>query len=175
MKLRIIAVCLCLLAVISACEEDESTPVAGARTVLVYMVADNSLSGFASADLAEMKEGLKSVDVTRNNLLVYVDDRTEGAFPRLIRLGKDKKGRVVEETLVKYKEQNSVDVSVMRNILQTTFKYYPAENYGIVFWSHGEGWVPSPSTVSTRWFGQDGNDYMNISDLHEALAGSSSF
>lgn len=170
MKLRIIAVCLCLLAVISACEEDEPTPVAGARTVLVYMVADNSLSGFASADLAEMKEGLKSVDVTRNNLLVYIDDRTEGAFPRLIRLGKDKKGRVVEETLVKYKEQNSVDVSVMRNILQTAFKYYPAENYGMVFWSHGEGWVPSPSTASTRWFGQDGNDYMNISDLHEALA-----
>lgn len=187
MKLRIIAVCLCLLALISACEEEKdgspkipnsietrlpkpSNVTNGNRTVLVYMVADNSLSGFASADLAEMKEGIKSVDVTRNNLLVYIDDRTEGAFPRLIRLGKDKKDRVVEETLVKYKEQNSVDVSVMRNILQTTFKYYPAENYGIVFWSHGEGWVPSPSTASTRWFGQDGNDYMNISDLHEALA-----
>lgn len=186
MKLRVVAACICLLATFSACEDEEydspkvlnsietrlpkqSDVSNGNRTVLVYMVAENSLSPFASADLAEMKEGLKKVDVTRNNLLVYIDDKTEGAYPRLIRLGKDKKGRVVEEMLVKYKEQNSVDVSVMRNVLQTTFKYYPAKNYGIVFWSHGEGWVPAPSTPSTRWFGQDGNDYMNVSDLRAVL------
>lgn len=183
MKLRIVTAWLCLLAVLSACEDEknespgipnsietrlpkQSEVAKGNRTVLVYMVAENSLAGFASQDIAEMKEGLKSVDVTRNNLLVYLDDYST---PRLIRLGKDKKGQVVEETLVKYNEQNSVDVSVMRNVLQTAFKYYPAQNYGIVFWSHGEGWVPSPSTSSTRWFGQDGSDYMDISDLHEAL------
>lgn len=183
MKLRIVAAWLCLLAVLSACEDEkyespgipnsietrlpkQSEVANGNRTVLVYMVAENSLSPFASADLAEMKEGLKSVDVTRNNLLVYIDDYST---PRLIRLGKNKKGQVVEETLVKYKEQSSVDVSVMRNVLQTTFKYYPAKNYGIAFWSHGEGWIPAPSTSSTRWFGQDRNNYMNISDLHQVL------
>lgn len=193
MKLRIVTAWLCLLAVLSACEDEEydsgsvpnsietrlpkpSEVARGNRTVLVYMVADNSLSSFALDDLAEMKEGLKSVDVTENNLLVYIDnrktagnDRNTDSVPRLIRLGKDKRGRVIEETLVRYKEQNSVDMAVMRNVLQTTFKYYPAKSYGIVFWSHGEGWAPAPSTSSTRWFGQDDNNYMNISDLHEVL------
>lgn len=37
----------------------------------------------------------------------------------------------------------------------------------MVFWSHGEGWIPSPA--KTRWFGQDGNNYMDIADLHAAL------
>lgn len=183
MKLRIVAIYVCLLAVLSACEDEkyespgipnsietrlpkQSEVANGSRTVLVYMVAENSLSSFVSADLAEMKEGLESVDVTRNNLLIYIDDYST---PRLIRLGKDKKGQVVEETLVKYKEQSSVDVSVMRNVLQTTFKYYPAKSYGIAFWSHGEGWVPASSTSSTRWFGQDNNRNMNISDLYEVL------
>lgn len=190
MKLRIAIAFICLLVGLSGChdDDDQSPEVPNStktrlpkkpettdmsRTVLVYMVAQNSLSEFTAADIAEMKEGLKNVDVTRNNLLIYVDDESkfdkEGNYyvPRLIRLGKDKKGQVVEETLVEYKEQNSVDVSVMQNVFRTAFKYYPAKNYGVVFWSHGEGWVPSPT--ATRWFGQDGNNYMNISDLHEAL------
>lgn len=165
MKLRIAIAFICLLVGLSGChDDDDSIPVSGSRTVLVYMVGQNTLSSFVSKDLDEMKEGIKEVDVTRNNLLVYIDDYST---TRLIRLGKDKKGRVVEETVATYKEQNSLDVSVMKEILNTAFNKYPAENYGITFWSHGDGWIPSSAT--TRWFGQDGNDYMNIPDLHEAL------
>ena len=159
MKLQIAALFMCLLVGLSACHDDnnEPAPLSGSRTVLVYMVAQNTLSKFAPVDLDEMKEGIKNVDVTRNNLLVYIDD---SSTPRLIRLGKDKKGRVIEETVATYKDQNSLDVSIMKEILRTAFNKYPAESYGITFWSHGEGWVPSPAT--TRWFGQDGNSYMNI-------------
>lgn len=35
-----------------------------------------------------MKEGMRQVDATSGNLLVYIDDYSA---PRLIRLGKDKK------------------------------------------------------------------------------------
>ena len=56
------------------------------------MIAQNSLAPLASADIEEMKEGMRQVDATSGNLLVYIDDYSA---PRLIRLGKDKKGKVV--------------------------------------------------------------------------------
>jgi len=55
----------------------------------------------------------------------------------------------------------------MKKVISTAFNQYKAEKYGMVFWSHGEGWIPSPA--KTRWFGQDGNNYMDIADLHAAL------
>lgn len=172
MKLKIIALGICLVSLFSACNEDDNEselPASGSRTVLVYMAAENSLSSFATIDLSEMIKGMERVDASMNNLLVYIDDYST---PRLIRLGKDKKGKVVEELVANYPEQNSVDVSVMKEIFSTAFNKYKAESYGIVFWSHGEGWVPY-AKASTRWWGQDFVDkeskQMNIADLHEAL------
>lgn len=166
MKLKITLYSVCLLMLLAACQQDGPTPEpsVGSRTVLVYMIAQNSLAPLASADIEEMKEGMRQVDATSGNLLVYIDDYSA---PRLIRLGKDKKGKVVEETIENYPEQNSADANVMKKVISTAFNQYKAEKYGMVFWSHGEGWIPSPA--KTRWFGQDGNNYMDIADLHAAL------
>lgn len=154
MKLKITLYSVCLLMLLAACQQDGPTPEpsVGSRTVLVYMIAQNSLAPLASADIEEMKEGMRQVDATSGNLLVYIDDYSA---PRLIRLGKDKKGKVVEETIENYPEQNSADANVMKKVISTAFNQYKAEKYGMVFWSHGEGWIPSPA--KTRWFGQDGN------------------
>ena len=166
MKLKITLYSVCLLMLLAACQQDGPTPEpsVGSRTVFVYMIAQNSLAPLASADIEEMKEGMRQVDATSGNLLVYIDDYSA---PRLIRLGKDKKGKVVEETIENYPEQNSADANVMKKVISTAFNQYKAEKYGMVFWSHGEGWIPSPA--KTRWFGQDGNNYMDIADLHAAL------
>lgn len=95
MKLKITLYSVCLLMLLAACQQDGPTPEpsVGSRTVLVYMIAQNSLAPLASADIEEMKEGMRQVDATSGNLLVYIDDYSA---PRLIRLGKDKKGKVVE-------------------------------------------------------------------------------
>ena len=48
---------------------------------------------------------------------------------------------------------------------------YKAESYGLIYWSHGEGWIPTP-LPSTRWIGNDktgGGHYMNIEDLKSVL------
>ena len=48
---------------------------------------------------------------------------------------------------------------------------YKAESYGLIYWSHGEGWIPTP-LPSTRWIGNDktgGGHYMNIEDLKLVL------
>lgn len=161
--------------VLVACNHnDEPDPVQeeDLRTVLVYIAADNSLTSFAADDIAEMVSGFAAVDADKNNLLVYVN--TQSAKPFLYQITKDSKGAVVKKVLYEYEEQNSVYPTVMAEVYNRAFSAFPAKSYGLVLWSHGDGWLPSPSNISaskasTRWFGQDGTSYMDISSLNTAL------
>lgn len=161
--------------VLVACNHnDEPDPVQeeDLRTVLVYIAADNSLTSFAAEDVAEMVSGFAAVDADKNNLLVYVDTQSEKPF--LYQITKDSKGAVVKKVLHEYEEQNSVYPTVMAEVYNRAFSAFPAKSYGLVLWSHGDGWLPSPSNISaskasTRWFGQDGTSYMDISSLNTAL------
>ncbi len=111
-------------------------------------MADNSLSGFASIDIDEMMKGMEAVDASLYNLLVYVDDASRAGaqsykFPTLYRLSKDKNGNVVKETVKRnIRSKVSTDPAVMQEVLKRAFTEYPAESYGLVLWSHGEGWIP---------------------------------
>ena len=176
--------CISFLLIFTACNQDDDPVPAEkvTRTVLAYIMADNSLSGFASIDIDEMMKGMEAVDASLYNLLVYVDDASrEGSqsykFPTLYRLSKDKNGKVVKETVKEYKEQVSTDPAVMQEVLKRAFTEYPAESYGLVLWSHGEGWIPNPlplaKQASTRWVGEDttgGTTYLNISDIAAILS-----
>ena len=161
--------------VLVACNHnDEPDPVQeeDLRTVLVYIAADNSLTSFAADDIAEMVSGFAAVDADKNNLLVYVDTQSEKPF--LYQITKDSKGAVVKKVLHEYQQQNSVYPTVMAEVYNRVFSAFPAKSYGLVLWSHGDGWLPSPSNISaskasTRWFGQDGTSYMDISSLNTAL------
>lgn len=180
MKLKLyILICISFLFLFAACEQEEEPiiPVVGSRTVLVYIVADNNgleesfPKNFASRDIDEMMVGMKSVDTSLYNLLVYLDDKNT---PVLFRIGKDSKGNVKKEIVKEYAEQVSTDVSVMTEVLHRTFYEYPADSYGLVYWSHADGWIPYPlsSGASTRWIGQDagqGDERMNISDFLTVL------
>jgi len=166
-----------------SCEGDNDpipVPDGGTRTVLVYVVADNNLSqykdeDYANADVDEMMEGMKQVNTSLYNLLVYVDDYNTA--PVLYRLVKDKSGNVVKEVVKRYDEQVSTDVTVMKEVVNRAFNAYPADSYGLVYWSHGEGWLPYPLPVTTRWVGQDEHgesgsrtiSRMNILDLASVL------
>ena len=161
--------------VLVACNHnDEPDPVQeeDLRTVLVYIAADNTLTSFAADDIAEMVSGFAAVDADKNNLLVYVDTQSEKPF--LYQITKNSKGAVVKKVLYEYEEQNSVYPTVMAEVYNRAFSAFPAKSYGLVLWSHGDGWLPSPSNISaskasTRWFGQDGTSYMDISSLNTAL------
>jgi hypothetical protein len=145
------------------------------RTVLVYIAAENSLNSFASSDMREMREGMMGVDTATDNLLVYVDDSNA---PRLVRMVTDAAGSVSEETVKEYEEQDSATPAVMKTVFKDAFGAYPADSYGLVLWSHGEGWLPDTrNIVQSNWWGIDNNSnstantgtYMEISQLAEAL------
>lgn len=77
--------CISFLLIFTACNQDDDPVPAEkvTRTVLAYIMADNSLSGFASIDIDEMMKGMEAVDASLYNLLVYVDDAA-GRVPSLI-------------------------------------------------------------------------------------------
>ena len=56
-------------------------PLKSSRTVLVYVAADNTLSGFALLDFEEMKVGMAKVEDVDVNFLVYID---KGGSPQLL-------------------------------------------------------------------------------------------
>lgn len=58
-KIKILSLLVCLIALFTACHDEEDKTNYGSRTVLVYIAGDNSLSRFASEDLNEMIEGIR--------------------------------------------------------------------------------------------------------------------
>lgn len=153
----------------AACDDskDEPQPIPADRTVLVYMAADNSLSSFADADIEEMMAGMKNVDTSVSNLCLYVDDKST---PVLYHFTHNSKGEIIKDVIATYSEQISTDVAVMSEVVKRVFSDFPAASYGLVYWSHGEGWIPDP-IPSSRWIGQDigGGKCMNISELAAVL------
>ena len=171
-------------------KSDLPTPIVyGERTIFVYMAADNNLSSYAQRDLEKMKAGMTQVD-SKSHLVVYADIR--GREPQLLQVTGDTI-RVVEQ----YEEENSASVEIFSQKWARVRQLFPSDSYGMVLWSHASGWVPAgvllkstpkssvsspvgdfvgegiwsrdPDALLTKWFGQDGSDFMEISDLAAAL------
>jgi len=174
-RLSVLLLFLASLLTLGGCSNHDDEPdISVKRTVLVYMMADNSLSSLSGSDIDEMTEGMKSIDSNKNNLLIYID--TFDGTPKLIKLD-NKNGKVVQTVLKNYPEQTSTDESVMTSVFSTAFSAYPADSYGLVLWSHGLGWIPQTSSykVISRYAGIDQNGgstyyYLNIPSLQSVLA-----
>lgn len=181
---KILSVLLSLMFLAFSCEgEDPITPTdpdpvtpidpepeVADRTVLAYIMGQNSLSSFIRNDVDEMKAAVRKGALGENNRLVlYIDDYDT---PRIVRLKKDaSSGEVVCDTVKRYEEQLSVDPEVMTEVFSLVFEKYPANSYGLVLWSHGEGWLPD-FTPKSRWIGTDNGNSgpkMNISELASVL------
>lgn len=178
MKYTWFALLLTLLLVACSKEEEEVLP---DRTILVYMAAENSLSSYALQDVEEMLVGMESIDDSKNKLLVYLDtdtydsDQQTKQAPAIYWIHKNKQGNVIKEMVYQYPEQDASSITVerMSDVFQRTFSAFQAQSYGLILWSHGDGWIPfltEPSSL--RSFGQDGgsNGYMmDFLDLCEAV------
>lgn len=158
------------------------------RTVLIYLVGDNSLSSFASSDLQEISEAIKTMDANiykKNNLLIFYDQSSSSLKPKLYRLVKtgevkasatdsNSKELVIstqEEIIFEYPEEvTATEPTIIKEVMDKSFSTFPANSYGFVYWSHGDGWLPGNyehaalrSLSPIRWMGIDAN---NLSDRY---------
>lgn len=181
LKKFILHICLVISVFPFLCSCDDSIPYSD-RTVLVYLVAENSLSNNAYSNLDDMVKGVKN-GIGSGSLICYFDPID--APPSLIKI--TAKG---QETIREYNEQNSASPEVMRSVIEEVRSKYTSSSYGLVLWSHGTGWMPARISTSrrmstfstapysplvkrpaatTRAFGQDGNNWMDLDDLQNGI------
>ena len=159
---------------------DDAEEVQYDRTILVYMAAENSLSyeinnkGFHEQDIDEML--LAVGDIPENSrLLIYVDDTD---FPRILSVEQDK-GVAECKVLHQYNaEHNSGDTETLRLVMEWVRKHSPSSSYGLIFWSHGEAWLPAKAPIQRSiCVDNERNSYsnsgtkMDIPEVAEVLSG----
>lgn len=130
------------------------------RSVLAFLAAENSLSRFAIEDLMEMVEGAQQIP-DNNHLLVYVDDTK---YPRIYEIGRNEIGIADTLRVMSFEEDlDSTDPATLELALNFMKENYEAQGYGLVMWSHGEGWVPSGFS---RFIGVDNNSNTTSNEGH---------
>ena len=141
----------------TACSKDDDNgpdPIDYAqRTVIVYMVGENSLNPYMQSDINEMLQGRKKVAASEN-LVIYVDKLSKTEMPFIAKVTNE--GKL--DTLYRYEQDfYSSDPDYMLDVIDRIYQMCPAtEDYGLVLWSHGSGWlIESDSVVTHRAYGQD--------------------
>jgi len=167
MKNILIIACLMLLA---ACEKDSEESVNIEQTVLIYMAADNSLSGYSNSDINEIIIGSHNL-TNKQKLLLFIDKSSENPYLLEVTKGDTIRMKTFNE------ERRSSDALLLQEIMQWTVSRYPCNSYGLVLWGHANGWVyydQEMIAAPRRAYGQDSHDniftWMNIPDLAEALS-----
>lgn len=108
------------------------------RTVLVYMVANNSLGtgGYDGKDINEMQKAVSKGDTGNGRLVVY----RSPAGNRDVELVEITASG--EKVLKTYTDAElSVSSKRMAEVLSDIKTLAPANDYGLVLWSHGSGWI----------------------------------
>ena len=171
---------LALLLLASCSHEDVPTPPAR-RTLIVWLAGDNNLSAETDDKLEAIAHGwdnLSADAATANNLIVYQDRQDQA--PRLLQVFAG--GRY--NTLHTYHEdQNSCSPTVWSEVLHQAIAAAPAQDYGLLFFSHATGWLPAgnyptPATTpseaedaaaasssQTRTIGRDRDSEMELADF----------
>ena len=148
----------------TACSKDDDNgpdPVSSAqRTVIVYMVGENSLNPYMQSDINEMLQGRKQVAASEN-LVLYVDKLSKTEMPFIAKVTIE--GKL--DTLYRYEQDfYSSDPDNMIDVIDRICQMCPAtEDYGLVLWSHASGWlIESDSVVTHRAYGIDsGNNELS--------------
>lgn len=173
-----------LMAVAASCDDkDEPTPepvppTPVNRTVLVYMVADNSLGnkGYDVDDLKEMITAAGTEGFNGGRLLVYWNCiQTDNEIPpRLLEIKPE--GAEVLKTYPDDVTIYSVDPGRVSEVMADMKAYAPADDYGLIMWSHANGWLgtdPYGNADKYRAFGEDRGYHITLPSLRKALEGNS--
>ncbi|MDE5922009.1 MAG: hypothetical protein K2G79_00785 [Muribaculum sp.] len=158
------------LIVFSSCEESDDNDVREqlkvSRTVLVYMAANNNPS--LPHDLnfnAMLSAANKGALDNGGRLLVFRKTSYPKVEAQLVEITKN----TVDILKTYPSDINSVAPEIMKEVIADIHDIAPAEEYGLLLWSHASGWR-SPSRSWGQDVGFTGEEReMSIPDLADAL------
>lgn len=124
---------------------DTTNVVPTAKTVLIYMAAQNSLGARRNqqADSLEIMQAYKDIPGDAR-ILLFIDDKYA---PRIYRIDKTTPRPVMVKRW--QNDEDSASPAFLGELLSFIKRFYPSDEYGMVLWSHATGWVP-PSLALTR-------------------------
>ena len=161
-------VLILVLSTLLGCQKATDEVLPAARTVMVYMAANNSLAADAYKNLNQMEEGFTGID---GELIVYA--RIFGQQPKIYQIVHDTSAEIRSPVLKTYEEHDSSDPDIMRKVFADMESLAPAQSYGAILWSHATNWAPATlsrkATISTRSFGDDSFRSMDVQVLKQAL------
>lgn len=143
---------LLLLVTLVSCDREPEPPVVkpdvigvgdtARNTLLVYMMAENTLSDYADDDVEEI---IKAVPYIPSDcrLFVYVDDNSFPVFTQYYRLTNGEIGSAAIELFPD--DVCSSDTAALGAVLDFMLNDYPTKSLDIVLWSHGDGWLVDKS------------------------------
>lgn len=163
----------------SCCDKKEDPIPPANRTVLVYMVANNSLgqSSYDYRDLQEMHQAATNDGFNGGRLIVY-HAPVFGA-PAL--------KEVTANGIIELKQYDnntySIDSIRMKQVFADTKAIAPALDYGLILWSHANAWLENSSSedqhkyksidgdqqLKPNAFGDDRGHYMKVTTLAKTL------
>ena len=125
------------------------------RTLLVYIMAENSISKDLSDDFGEIKNA--AYDLPEDvRLFVYFDNSDTTRLPMLYQYY-PYKNSLVENVVYSFDEDVcSSDTAVLGKVLDVIFDDYPTKAFDLIMGSHADGWVRHHSkTAPNRIIGID--------------------
>lgn len=141
-------------------------------SLFAFIISDNDLDDHTDYIENDFVRGLKGCPVG-TEMFLYVDRQFEN--PTLIHLVLLESGQVAIKRTWNYEEQCSTSPSVFRNILFTMIDNSSGRQYGLFYWSHGNGWLSGlypdqTNNSSTRSLGADGAYSMNLGDFASVIS-----
>lgn len=134
-----------LIVSLHACISSEVEDKTPKRTILFYIGSDNNkLDNGAKGD-----EPRQKIDAIRRGwqpgkgeMLIYTDQTNRDACLMRITDMKDVNGYYRLDTLEIYMDDNSADAEVLKRVVNKVARDYPADSYGMIFFSHASGMLP---------------------------------
>lgn len=141
--LRTLVIVLWQVFLFTSCEKDSNivTKKETKRAVFVYMIADNDLDFYATANINEM-ETFMAHKPEAGSVYVYIDraKNRKTAHPILYQITADTSAKINSKIIKVYPENNSTNEKVLAEALSQVQTICAINNEflrGLVLWSHG--------------------------------------
>ena len=177
--IKFITTLLTLMFITSSCSDKDEPSVPekdAARTILIYMAANNSLADYAcdTKDIEEIRSAARSGALGKDGRLILFHAPRDGSRT-LYEVTNSGELKVLKT----YPGgTNATDFVVSADFMVSVFNdakaIAPAKDYGLIMWSHAFGWTQNGlpddgPTITPKTWGDDKGRSMNITTLAKVL------
>ena len=170
-KITYIILAFTAFLLLNSCKKDDietppgyTSPTATGRVLLVYIGADSDLSFEARYKIEKIKSSWNAD--TTDRLIIYADFIDEQpTLNEVIKSGDQNILKVIK----RYPEHNSASGEVLAQVIDDVKKSYRAPSYGLLVFSHGNGWLPPYSYSQVKSIIYDAGKEMSIQEFAAAI------